>query len=197
MIGPVPEAPCESDDALVALLLSRAPGAWERFLARYDPLISGICRRTFLQAGAPADPQSVADASMTVVEALLSEEYRLLRAFRKGSSLEAYLRVISRSRTLDVLRRRTGSLPPWMQEVPAPVEVPLVEVEERRERLKAALATLPPREARSLRLFHVEGLSYAELALRLDMPPAQVGVFLKRSREKLRAILGDNFLEEV
>jgi len=55
-----------------------------------------------------------------------------------------------------------------------------VERAEERDRVRAALATLPQRQARLLLLRHA-GLSYAEVATALDLAPGSVGTLLARA----------------
>jgi RNA polymerase sigma-70 factor (ECF subfamily) len=55
-----------------------------------------------------------------------------------------------------------------------------VERAEERDRVRAALATLPQRQARLLLLRHA-GLSYAEVAAALDLAPGSVGTLLARA----------------
>jgi len=55
-----------------------------------------------------------------------------------------------------------------------------VERAEERDRVRAALATLPQRQARPLLLRHA-GLSYAEVAAALDLAPGSVGTLLARA----------------
>ena len=51
--------------------------------------------------------------------------------------------------------------------------------------MRAALATLPPRQAVALVLRH-SGLSYAEVASALDMSPGSVGTTVRRAESALR-----------
>ena len=188
------------DDLFVARLLGRDPRAWEELVARHGGLIASSCRRTLAQAGLPAGEDAVAEASADVIQALLEDRLRRLRRFRSGTPLGAYLRVIARSRTLDLIRSRPSRPPAWLAgAVAGPVDAveAAVRSAERAERMKGALAALPPRDAEALRLFHLEGLSYRGIAARLDLPEGQVGMLLSRSRDRLRGLLGEDFLESV
>ena len=195
-------APRPQDDAdgrLVARLVALDEMAWVTLLETYGGLVASSCRRSLLRAGLRADEEAVADASAEVVRTLLADGCRLLKAHRPGTPLGAYLRVIARTRTLNALR----SLAPFplLGEAFDPEGEGAVgealRLSERAERLGQALGTLPARDAEALRLFHLEGLDYAGISARVAVPPDQVGVLLKRAREKLRAILGEDFLESV
>jgi len=59
--------------------------------------------------------------------------------------------------------------------------------------LRAAIADLPPGQRAALALFYIEGLSVAEVAVALSIPPGTVKTRLMHARHKLRALLtGDD-----
>ena len=59
--------------------------------------------------------------------------------------------------------------------------------------LRAAIAELPPGQRAALALFYIEGLSVAEVAVALSIPPGTVKTRLMHARHKLRALLtGDD-----
>jgi RNA polymerase sigma-70 factor, ECF subfamily len=66
---------------------------------------------------------------------------------------------------------------------------------EARERLRAAIATLPERQQAVLTLRDVEGLSAEEVSDLLDLTPGNQRVLLHRARAKVRAELEDWFGE--
>lgn len=55
--------------------------------------------------------------------------------------------------------------------------------------LERAIARLSPNERSALLLFHLEGLSYREIAERLAVPPATVGTWVLRARQALAGAL--------
>ena len=186
----------DEDLALLQGCFSGSPSSWEVFLARYGGRIESACRWALLQAGLPSGPDEVADAAGEVFASLLAGDCRILRRYRPGTSLGAFLGVVAGRRALDLARRRRPAAAPWLPE-PSEAEDPaaLAEAAELAERLEEALAGLPPRDAEILRLFHLEGLSYPEVAGRMGIPDAQVGVALLRARERLRAALGRDFVD--
>jgi RNA polymerase sigma-70 factor (ECF subfamily) len=64
------------------------------------------------------------------------------------------------------------------------------------QRLRNALADLPPNQAEAFWLSTIEELSYAEIASRLSVSVDNVGVLLHRARATLRETLGRQILEE-
>jgi RNA polymerase sigma-70 factor (ECF subfamily) len=59
------------------------------------------------------------------------------------------------------------------------------------ERLRAALAELPPRRRTAVVLFDVEGYSHAEIAEMLGIPEGTVRSEVFHARRRLRALLAD------
>lgn len=205
MLFPVAMPPRDDEDpqgwddlTLARRCADRKEAAWRELLARHGGTIEAACRRTLLQAGLPHDGGALADAAAEVLRALLQDGCRILRQFRPGASLGAYLHVVAHHRTIDLARRRSSAPLPWLplQAAPASPEALLLAAE-RRERLREALAALPAREAECLRLFHLEGRRYPEIAGRVGVPVAQLGVILSRARELLRERLGKDFGESL
>jgi len=62
---------------------------------------------------------------------------------------------------------------------------------ELRERLRAALAILPPRAAEIFALRYIEGYSNRQIAVLLDTSESSIGVTLHRTRQRLRSALAD------
>lgn len=56
-------------------------------------------------------------------------------------------------------------------------------------RLRAAVRALPPAQRSAIALFHFEGLSIAEVAVSLSVPPGTVKTRLMHARRRLRGIL--------
>ena len=67
---------------------------------------------------------------------------------------------------------------------------------EQLDRLEGAIGRLPENRRSALLLFHVEGLSYPEVAEVLDVPLGTVKTWIFQARKQLRAELGDQYVEE-
>jgi len=145
------------------------------------------------------DEDTAADATQ---QAFLSA-FRNLRAFR-GGSLRSWLSRIVVNACYDELRRisRTSDLSLqiynrddeemepalWLAD-PSPSPEVLAETSELRDALRACLETLPAHYRLALQLVDVEGLSYEEAALALDVPTGTIKSRLARARNSLRASL--------
>ena len=57
------------------------------------------------------------------------------------------------------------------------------------ERIRGALASLPPEQRAAIALFHLEEMSVAEVAVALDVPAGTVKTRLMNARRRLRAAL--------
>lgn len=95
---------------------------------------------------------------------------------------EAYLRRAATNAAIDVIRRRAVRAERAVDEhLSAPASPPLL-----KERLRRAIALLPPRDAELFSLRYVEGISNSELADMLGMERTTVGTRLHRIRQILQ-----------
>jgi RNA polymerase sigma-70 factor (ECF subfamily) len=128
-----------------------------------------------------------------------------VRAARKGrvESWAGLLRRIATVRALDRLRERTrrdGRIES------APVSEALagkdadpssdIQARELADKLRHALALLPPRQAEVFCLRFVDGLSYEELGELLGLSANAVGVLLHKARRRLRKLLATAEVDE-
>jgi RNA polymerase sigma-70 factor (ECF subfamily) len=109
----------------------------------------------------------------------------------------ALLKRLVAARAVDRLRRRRHQAPDWEalpDQAPTPPQV--AEDAELSERLRAALAVLPPRQAEAFCLHCLEGFSYQEVAQQMTISVDAVGVLLHRARGRLRQLLGEPSQEQ-
>jgi RNA polymerase sigma-70 factor (ECF subfamily) len=112
----------------------------------------------------------------------------------------ALLRQMATARALDLLRdryRRRNRSEPMAAAAEATANTPLPEQEaeaaELSDHLRLALARLPDRQAEAFCLRSIEGMSYEEIARRLEVEVNHVGVLLNRARTRLQQLL-DRFV---
>ena len=105
----------------------------------------------------------------------------------------AVLRRLATARALDLLRSRyrrgRHSRPltePSSVLSPQPGPQQRAEAAELLERLRAALAELPQKQAEVFCLVVLEGMTYREVAERLKLNSSAVGMLLSRARKRLR-----------
>lgn len=102
---------------------------------------------------------------------------------------------LATARSIDRLRRRLRyerrePAPDWNQlsrSEPTPPQI--AQAAELSQRLRAALAKIPPRQAKAFCLTCLEGWSYAEAAEHLGVSANSVGVLVRRARIQLRQSL--------
>jgi len=193
-------SPDESD--LLDRCVRRLPSAWEEFLSRYRIVLERAARATLLRVVGSVRDDDVEAVVETTLMALVKDEFAALKSFAGRSSLAGYLQAITTKVGLNHLRteRRKG----WLRFRPldaaadAPAEEPTIEeptiIEEDPQRLAAlqrALEQLPPRDRLILKLFHLDGAGYKEIAALMGLSMNAVSPALIRARQKIRALLGE------
>ena len=132
-------------------------------------------------------------AAEDVTAQAFERAYRRRATYRKRrGSHEAWLFGIARNAALDELRRRGRRA--RLEEEPAAEPVASEDLAEgllRRETVRAALASLEPRERDLIALKFAGGLSNAEIARVLGRSESNAGTRLHRTIEKLRRACHD------
>ena len=148
----------------------------------FAPLVTRYQREAFAHARAilPNDD----DARDAVQEAFV-DAFRALPRFDEGRPFYPWFYVILRNRCHGVLRKgQRGASTGQLTEGTCFVRVGVDEVE-----LNDALSQLPAEQREILLLKYLDGLTYAELAERFDVPPGTVMSRLYHARERLRKVL--------
>ena len=176
----------EVDRQLLQRCLDRAPRAWEDFVDRFLGLVVHVVEHTAQVRQIKLDNASRDDLVADVFLAIVQNDFGSLRRFRRNCSLATYLTVISRR----VVARRLSKAPPVVASVDqsTPVATPngapkRIEDSEEVERL---MLRLDPQEANIVRMFHLEGKSYAEISEEVGVAENSVGSVLSRARAKMR-----------
>ena len=184
------------DDAgLLDRCVRRLPDAWEEFLGRYREVLDRAARATLLRVLGSSRDDDVEAVVEAALEALVKDEFRALRSFAGRSSLGGYLQAITTRIALNYIRgeRRKG----WLRFRPldaaadAPAVEPSTEDPQRIAALRRALEKLPPRDQLILKLFHLDGAGYKEIAALMGLSMNAVSPALIRARQKIRALLED------
>lgn len=180
---------------LLARCLKRSPGAWEDFLARYRGVLERAAQAVLKRVVGAVRQDDLEAVVEAVLLNLVKDGNQALRAFAGRSSLAGYLQAITTRVALNHLRteRRKG----WMRFRPldSVAETPAVEPTEtadpqRLAELQAALEQLPPRDRLVLKLFHLDGAGYKEIAALMGLSVNAVSPALIRARQRIRALMG-------
>jgi len=133
-------------------------------------------------------------AAEDVTAAAFERAYRRRRGFdaRRGSP-RAWLFGIARNAALDELRRRrrSAALTAEPADLAAVATEDEAEAAVRRAAVRAALASLPPRDREIVALRFHAGLDTTELAAVLGIGESNAGTRLHRAMQKLRGAIDD------
>jgi RNA polymerase sigma factor (sigma-70 family) len=177
-----------SDAALVAAARDGDRRAFAALAERHYELLLATCRRAI------GDREAAADAAQeAVVTALLGLD-RLRHDDRFGAWLIGIGLNLCRRELQD--RARWGRLDGAEPAAGGPGPQEAAEAAAIAERVRGAIAALPPGQRAAVALFHLGGLSHAEVAGRLDTRPGAVKTRLHKARRALRRELADLHREE-
>jgi RNA polymerase sigma-70 factor (ECF subfamily) len=188
------------DRNILHKLLQHESGAWNEFVDRFLGLVYHVIHYTAHLRSNPVTPEVVEDIAQEILAQLSANDYALLRQFRGNSSLSAYLTVVARRICVRELVKRSGpprkALPPELQSsksraVAVEEEEQELAPQERKgiqslENVQRLIRKLPAREREVVRLFYLEGRTYEEISIELNLPVKTIGPILKRARKLLR-----------
>ena len=176
----------EIDRTLLQRCLARKPRAWQDFVDRFVGLVVHVINHSAKSRSIRISEQDGEDLAAEVFLAMVSDDFAILRRFRGESSLATYLTVVARRVVVrELVKRRVPAKLSQSAEAPDDSR----SVEDRisdREEVERLLGGLDGPEAEIVRMYHLEGKSYQEIGLRLDMPENSIGPTLSRARAKMR-----------
>lgn len=178
----------KTDAALVAAARAGDRRAFAELVARHYDVLVATCRRV---AG---DAEAAADAAQEAVVAALVGLDRLRDADRFGAWLIGIGLNVGR-RALQA-RARLAALDGVELAAPGPGPDEAAHAAWIAERVRAAIAALPPGQRAAVELFHLDDRSHAEVAGALATRPGAVKTRLHKARAALRRSLTDVHREE-
>jgi RNA polymerase sigma-70 factor (ECF subfamily) len=181
----------EIDRNLLERCLQRKPRAWEDFVDRFLGLVIHVINHTAQARSVRLTPEDRDDLSGEVFLALLKDDFAILRHFRGQSSLATYLTVVARRIVVKgLLRQRPAArLADGAHRRPPPPAPSSQEADDRianRDEVERLLEGLHQNEARIVRMYHLDGMSYHEISAAIGIPENSIGPILSRARGKLR-----------
>lgn len=200
-----PKTGTSTSRSLLERLRDDQPGAWERLVTLYSPLVHHWCRRMRLPE------QEMPDVFQQVFQAV-SSHIENFRKEKPEDTFRGWLRVITRNKVRDHYRRKSRQpdaaggteaqlrfsqlADPFADEEAEPADPP--DSEENHiygEVLRSALETIEhqfqPRTWRAFWLTVVDGQTPADAGEKLKMRPGTVRVAKSRVLAKLREELGE------
>lgn len=178
--------PRTMSDLLQKVAQSRDVEAFRKLFELYGPRVKSYMMRQ--------------GADATTAEDLAQET--LLTVWRKAQlysdekgSATTWIFTIARNLRIDRLRREVSwqPLPENRDEEASDAPDPEQEVteRERRDKVRAVLATLPPDQSEVVTLSYVEGLSHSEIAERLHLPLGTVKSRMRLAYQKVKEAVED------
>jgi RNA polymerase sigma-70 factor (ECF subfamily) len=180
------------DRDLLRRCLNREPGSWNDFVDRFLSLIYHTIGYTAHLRSARLGPEDVEDIAAEVLLQIVADDFKVLREFRKESSLATYLPVVARricvhelvrrQKVRDAIKRGDSRLAQ-----PEPDDAPAAQKGmESLEEVEKLLRRLKGQEREIVRLYYLEGRTYEEISTETDVPVNTIGAILSRARKKLR-----------
>ena len=183
----------EDDRNLLSRCLDREPGGWKAFVDRFAGLFVQVIQHTAHARSITLSTHDVDDLAADVFLALVANNSDVLRRFRGDSTLKTYLTVVCRRIVVhQMIHRRMAEELGHVKTSGSALERANVGAAdastriENRELVQRMLKGLSDTEASIVRLFHLEGRTYHEIAVGLGIAENSIGPILTRSREKLR-----------
>src|SRR5512137_314257 len=182
-----------SHDASLALSAARGDRkAFTRLVEENKRSVYGLCLRLL------ADPEEARDAAQEA----FTRAFASIESYDLDQPFAPWILRIARNHCLDLLRRRLPArarveLDADEEEGPQR-ELPdttseraddAIEKAQTRQALEKAVAALPANYREVVHLFHVEQLSYKEIASTMGIPLGTVMTWLHRARAQLRSLL--------
>jgi len=179
-----------TDEWLVGRCVSGDTEAFASLVDRYRARVFGLILR---MVGNREDAEDIAQEAFV-------RAYRGLHTFDRSQRFAPWLYRVATNHCVSALRRKRLPTVPLVvdvdgeeRELPLPdltyePERRLLQSEERRE-LRGAILALPDRYRAAILLYHMEELSYEEIAHVLEVPLNTVRTYLHRARALLRKAL--------
>lgn len=176
--------PREDEKELATRARAGDSEAFSEIVRRYQGPIFRLCRR-YLRG-----PESEDAAQETFVRAFVHRE-----KFDPARPLMPWLCTIARRLCLDKLRKKTPDLDETLEtrtgdEGSASPEGAAATREEL-GRLQAALADLPEGQREAIVRYHIDGMSYQDIAQSLEVPVGTIMTWLYRGRAALRTLVSE------
>lgn len=181
----------DKDRILLNDCLAGQDGAWGIFVERFLPLIVHVVNqlgRWRLGTTLPADLRD--DLVAEVLLAVVDHDFAVLRRFQGQSSLGTYLVVITRrvaAKKLTTMKSATRILRLNSANMPATANGDGLQFQNR-EQVEALLVKLPDREAKVIRMYHLEHRTYRDISHDLGIPEGTIGPLLSQARDRMRGM---------
>lgn len=177
------------DRNLIDRCLQKQPQAWDEFVDRFAGLIAFVVRSTCKARNIALDPNVQADLVQEVFVVMLSDNFVIFRRFRGNCSFATYLTVIARRVIVKSLLQKylpaadTGISAAEREKAET---LPTEDYIDNMDEVLYLISHLPERDAKIVKMYHLEQKTYAEISSIMGIPENTVGPILSRARETMR-----------
>lgn len=182
----------EIDRNLLERCLEHKSRAWEDFVDRFMGLVLHVVNHTAQARSVRLTPEDRDDLCAEVFLNIIKDDFAILRRFRGQSSLATYLTVVTRRIVVrKMMRKKTattlaaGAAGRSATDVADPGPQPEQRITDHEE-VERLLEGLGDGEARIVRMYHLEGKTYQEIARVVGVSENSIGPILSRARSKMR-----------
>ncbi len=191
------------DDAerrLIAALVARDRNAWSEFVERFQGLVYARVARTGLEFNGYLDRSAIEDIRAEIFTALIENDFASLRRFEGRSSLATWLAIIARRSCIKWMHKKSRRQEQANQRIDdlaqeniagggsPDILAALIQTEDELQ-LQTMLDRLNDGDRSVLRMFFMEGLSYAQISRDLGISINSVGPKLQRAQQRLRRLM--------
>ena len=174
------------DRQLLDRCLSGSPRAWENFVERFLGLVVHVANHTAQIRGLELQPATRDDLVADVFVAIVANDYAALRRFQRNCSLATYLTVIARRVIVRKLISRAATAALNDEDSVPANDDRAVSRFDHVEEVRELMTRLDPQEARVVRMYHLEGMSYQQISQEVGLSENSIGPVLSRARGKMR-----------
>lgn len=174
----------DNDADLMQAIVVGDETAFNTFYERHSRATLGVLLRLIREPG---------DAEDVMQETFLQVWNRAQQYDAERASPAAWLTMIARSRGLDFLRKRRPDTPDDFFD-PAFEHDPTLQLvqDESRDRVRQALAQLPPDQRDAIRLAFLGGMTHEQISVNLGVPLGTIKTRIRLGIRRLRALLPNN-----
>lgn len=169
-------------DVLMARVRRQDADAFESLYDEYHRIVYGVAMRLL------GDHASAEDVTQTV----FLKVWNTPELFR-GGNFGAWIVRVTRNRALDILRGRSAreetELPEALPETESMEEAAFARIDA--QRVRSALASLPPEQRQPIELGFFGGITHQEIARRSQTPLGTVKTRIRTGLRRLRAVLDE------
>jgi RNA polymerase sigma-70 factor (ECF subfamily) len=190
----------DDERRLIAALVASDRNAWSEFVERFQGLVYARVARTALEFNSSLDRSAIEDIRAEIFAALIENDFASLRRFEGRSSLATWLAIIARRSCMKWMHKRSRRQEQANQRIDdvlpenvtgsdaADILAALIQTEDRHQ-LQTMLNRLNDGDRSVLRMFFMEGLSYAQIGRDLGISINTVGPKLQRAQKRLRRLM--------